>query len=188
MLQVCPVCVSDDDVTAVPLGPGIFEFTCNYSKGHPTRLPYRWNGTDPAIGETYSDDAVGPAAELGMLDDLPACLQVGEGWVEYGIVEDRYAKMNPAAFDELRDRYGHRILGPQRSGRHTASVYIARVLAMLRDRGLVAFSYGPATGPWSYNGSISYWGRLPAPPAGRRMTYAEYAKAIGSPAAGTQSP
>jgi hypothetical protein len=188
MRQVCPLCALDDEVTAVPLGPGVFEYNCGNKRGHPSRAAYRWTGSDPGVGENFSDEVTGPAAELGMLDDLRACLKAEEGWVEYGIVEDRYAKLNPEAFDQLRERYGHRILGPQRTGRHTASVYIARVLAMLRDRDMIAFSYGPATGPWSYNGSISYWARLPAPVANKRITYAEYAEQMGPDASAGASP
>jgi hypothetical protein len=50
---------------------------------------------------------------------------------------------------------------------------------MLRDREILAFDYGKATGEWSYNGTISYWAKPPpGPPKSQRLTYAAY-KASG---------
>lgn len=174
MRQVCQKCALDDAVSWVPLGPGIFEYTCTNSRRHRDGMPHVWQGSAYET-LTASPEAEGPAAELGMLDDLPQCVSPGEGWVEYGIVEDRYAKLNPQAFEALRQQYGHRVLGPVVNPRHTASVYIARVLAMLRDREILAMNYGKATGEWSYNGTISYWAKPPpGPPKSQKLTYAEY--------------
>ena len=101
------MCVFDDFVTRVPLRDGTFECTCSYSRRHKSGQPFTWIGT---AQERLADapDVEGPAQELGMLDDLPACLNDGEPWVEYGVVEDRYAELNPEAFEELRQR---RLLG-----------------------------------------------------------------------------
>jgi hypothetical protein len=174
MRQVCQLCALDDFVSAVPLGPEAFQYTCTYSKKHPTGKPHTWEGTAEEPFKN-SPESEGPAADLGMLEALPACIHEGEAWVEYGVVEHRYAKLNPDAFEELRQRYGHRVLGPTISPHHTASAYIARVLGMLRDRGVLAFYYAKATGEWSYNGSISYWAKPPpGPPHSQRLTYEAY--------------
>jgi hypothetical protein len=177
--QFCQLCALDDDVSWTPIGPGIFEYTCSAEKRHKSGQPHRWLSSGDGVVMGALAESEGPAAELGMLDDLPQCVIEGEGWVEYGVVEHRYAKLNPEAFEELRARYGHRILGPTVSPHHTASTYIARVLGMLRDRGVLAFDYAKATGQWSYNGSISYWAKLPPPPLTKRTTYEEFAAADG---------
>ena len=110
-----------------------------------------------------------------MFEDLATCVHEGEAWVEYGVVEDRYAKLNPEAFESLRERYGHRLLGPEKNPRYTASVYIATVLSILRDRGVLALQTGRATGEWDYNGTISYWARPPPGPlAPKVLAYADY--------------
>jgi len=177
MRQVCPLCVLDDYVTRIPLGDGAFEYTCSYSRRHRSGQSFTWIGT--AL-ERLSDapDVEGPAQELGMLDHLPACLNDGEPWVEYGIVEDRYAKLNPEAFEELRRRYGHRLLGPRITS-HTMSAYIARVLKMLSDRNVVALDWGKATGGWSYNEVVSYWAKPPpGPPKSQRLSYEVYRQKV----------
>ncbi|MFL5796562.1 MAG: hypothetical protein ACJ77A_01350 [Actinomycetota bacterium] len=100
------------------------------------------------------------AEDLGLPTDLLACLEPGAPFVEYGVVEYRYAtRVNPPVYKQLVADYGHTALGPKQ---YTASAFIASTLGrMLRER-LVAYRFSTATGFWSYNGGISYWS-LPRP-------------------------
>lgn len=40
---VCPLCARDDEVSVVPLGPGLWEFTCAAGAGHSGA--FRWQST-----------------------------------------------------------------------------------------------------------------------------------------------
>src|SRR4051812_16150460 len=174
--EVCPFCADADDVSYVPLDGGLREFTCTRSARHPSQRPYTWIGGLHEAPATDADGESGPAFELGMLDDLVACLHEGEPWVEYGVVEHRYREMSPDAFAELVARWGHREDGVQRQ--YTASAYIGSVLAMLRRRDrIVSLPGGHAgTGYWSYNSPSSFWALPPGPASRQVLTFAEWAR------------
>lgn len=172
MRQVCPLCADDEFVTSVPLGPGIFDYVCTATHLR-TNGAFEWQGTaEAALG---SDEAhEGLAVELEMKQQLLACLVAGEPWMEYGVIESRYAESNPADFARLLDVFGHRILGPVRNPRFTASAYISMILGQLRGQGdLVSFT-AKATGPWAYNGTLQYWAKVPGAPKSEVTTFVDW--------------
>jgi hypothetical protein len=160
-------------VTVVPIGPNIWEFTCASGSSHVE--PYRWQTT--AAKERLDDVLLtGKSEELGLYDDLPACLAAGEPWVEYGVVEYRYSKRRPTTYERLLRDYGHTRIAHKP---YTASAFIAAALGRLSDAGVVALQFGPATGYWSYNGTISYWALPPAPPTDALISWKDWATAAG---------
>jgi hypothetical protein len=177
--EVCPFCATDEEVTSSPLGPGLVEYTCSRARRHPAQGPYSWQGRVIGAPALWEEEAEGPATELGMLDDLLACVEPGEPWLEYGIIERRYRERSPDEFEQLVQRWGHREDGRQRP--YTASAYIGGVLAMLRRRNkLVSLpGGGPATAYWSYNAPASYWARPPGPPRQRLLTFVAWAREHG---------
>jgi hypothetical protein len=158
--EVCPF-HADDDVVGVPTGAldGSVRFTCARSKGHPEPGPHTWlRVPEPDEGSTGLDSY---AAELGLAIELPAAVAVHAGtWIEYGLVERAYALRCPDDFTAIVNRYGHRAISPKR---YTASAFLGGVLGTLSRVGTVLYHPGPATGRWSYNGTISWWTVPPAP-------------------------
>jgi len=155
---VCPLCAHDEAVEQpLPLGPGLWAFTCTGTIGHTE--PYRWQTT---TAREVVDQALsgGKSEELGLYDDLPRCLSPSEPWVEYGVVEYRYSVLNPSVYSQLLADYGHTRIERKP---YTASAFIAAALGRLAEAGIVALQFGPATGYWSYNGTVSYWALPPAP-------------------------
>jgi hypothetical protein len=166
--QVCKLCAHDDEVTMLPIGDGSeWAFTCTATTGH--SAPYVWT----VKVERGMAGREGITAELGLYDDLPRCVRVGDPWIEHGILEHRYKLLRPDVyFDELLPRYGHVAL---KSKRYTTSVFIASALGQLMREGALAWQYAPATGLWNYNHKISFWALPPAPPLEERLTWAEFA-------------
>ena len=172
MPQVCPSCGIDEFVESIPLGPGFSEFTCGRVKSHPKGEAFVWQGTPTSVSEP--SDGQGPVPIEDVREGLLHCVYEGEPWVEYGIVEKRYAKTAAEDFERIREAYGHRILGPKINPHFTASAYIGRALGDLRETGQLAHMTGRATAEWSYNGTISYWAKPPpGPGSSHRITCAE---------------
>jgi hypothetical protein len=140
-----------------------------------------WQGTDTQV--LRADDIGGLAAELGMPNDLLACLKEDEQWVEYGVIEYRYSQMSPANYAELVARYGHTRLHDatttKQTSPYTASMYIALTLSRLATNGLLCRHTGTSTGYWNYNSTISYWALPPAPAWEQRLTYEDFARSEG---------
>lgn len=172
--QVCPLCGTDDDVSAFPAGPdNVWDYTCTAADGGGHAEPYTW----PVTVTVGIPGRSGITAELGLYDDLAALLLPGEGWIEHGILEHRYKLAQPHTyFDELIPRYGHVAQGPKR---YTTSAFIAQALGQLAREGTLAWSDGRPTGFWSYNHRISYWALPPAPPLDDRQTWSEFATKAG---------
>lgn len=91
-------------------------------------------------------------------------------WVEYGVLERAYALANPKDWAFLVGRYGHTAIAAKR---YTVSAFLAATLGHLSRAGVVNFHSGPATGRWSYNGTISYWSLPPAPDWAKRLAWAD---------------
>jgi len=174
MAQVCPFCGIDEFVTKIPLGPGYFEFTCGRAAKHPNSKPCTWKGTATDVDTTGLS---GPVPYQDVLNGLRAAIVNHEPWIEYGIVEKRYAAIATHDFEILREAYGHRILGPSLSRHFTVSAYLAKALGVLRDKGELAHMTYRATGLWSYNSSISYWAAPPPGPSKTETTtFEEYVR------------
>jgi hypothetical protein len=78
----------------------------------------------------------------------------------YGEVEDRFFILYPTEANLLHERYGHRWRdGNKSANQFSMSVYLAGRLRELATEEAVDLTWGPAEGPWSYNGIISYWAR-----------------------------
>lgn len=171
MRQVCPICGTDDDVQSAVLPSGETLYTCSRERRH-SPDPYSWTFDD--VGKVRGYPQEGLAAELNLFDDISKCFHVDDGWLEYGIIEDRFKALNPEHFETLRAIYGHTILdGPRK---YSMSTYIARhVLSKLESLGGLAWFQGTPTGVWKeHNTDISYWARVPAPPRSQVQTHADY--------------
>lgn len=158
-MQVCAF-HADEGISPVRLDDevGTWQFTCDRAKGHPIDGPYTWISVpEPPAAPGIS----GLAQELNLHIELPAALGEHRGhWVEYGVVEEAYARRNPQDFGRLVDAYGHTAI---RAKSYTASAYLARTLGDLSRMGTVLYHAGPATGRWSYNAGISWWTLPPEP-------------------------
>ena len=146
-MEVCPRCAEAEDITESMSPDGVPLLSCR----NPKHEPYTWAKYLEPEGISGRE---GLGEELGVYEDLPAVLRRDEPVIEYGVLEHRYAKENPAAYKQLVDRYGHTALEPTR---YSASAFLARALGQLSREGAVVFRSVPATGRWSYNGSISGW-------------------------------
>jgi hypothetical protein len=167
--MVCPLCGHDDEVVREPVAPGIWRYTCTGGRSH----------SDPIVWER---DAVGAelpqwggiTAELGLYDDLPFCLTAREPFVEYGIVEHRYAELRPEVFRQLVERYGRTRIAP---ASFTATSFIALALWRLVEVGLIVQHPGQATGHWTYNGTMYYYALPQEQHDDRMLSWKEYAAA-----------
>jgi hypothetical protein len=167
---VCALCGLDDDVTTVHLGDGVWQHVCT-GRAHPE--PRVWEeSTSGGVDDLALE---GLASEWGLYDDLPKCLVPGEPLVEYGVVEYRYKQFNPVRYAALVDRYSHTCLGPSH---YTATSFIAGSLGRLWRRGDLAARFSEATGYWSYNGTVSYWG-LPGTDLDHELSWVDFAHQQG---------
>jgi hypothetical protein len=153
--QVCPLCGTDDRVEVIGMREGKWLFRCAREKKH--LVPYSWSSSDLAPDENASEPGV--MEEFGLFDDLPHCLEKGAGFVEYGMVEHRFRMLRPDTFATLVKTYGHRAIQAGRP--YTTSSFLASALRILANRGELELRWGPATGFWSYDGTVSYWALTP---------------------------
>jgi hypothetical protein len=169
--QVCPLCGNDDGVVVNAIAnPNSWTYVCN-TTGLRHTDPYQWQ---VIFEDTPALERSGITQELGLYDDLPHCLTLGEPWVEYGIVEYRFKEAFPRVYlDELIPRYSHRSIT---SKPYTLSAFVASALAQLRSEGTVVHKTGPATGYWAYNGEISYWALPPPPALENTMTWVQFSE------------
>ena len=166
MISTRPRCFSADDVTYDRLPDQVVRFTC--ARNHEGDGPHSWM---QALSDAAFREEAGAGVTDELLDPLSNCVESGEPWVEYGVVEYRFRQRYPALFAaHVRDR-GHRMLGPHRV---TASgVRFAIALSRLADGGELLRIYGPATGAWAPQ-EVTYWARPPAPPNTSRVTWAQW--------------
>jgi hypothetical protein len=172
--QICPICQVDESIFTETIGPSLWRYTCTRSCRQHAE-PYSWLGS---TRDAPFDEELGynKAEELGLPNDLLTCLQHGEPFVEYGVVEYRYATVaNPEVYKQLVEDYGHTALGPKK---YTASAFIASTLGRMLREDLVAYKPGRATGFWSYNSDISFWSLQPLSHS-RPMTFATFAAEQG---------
>lgn len=159
-IQVCAF-HADEGIPPERVGDeaGSLQYTCPRTKGHPTDGTYTWLSVPTPPGLV---GVTGLAADLGLHTELPSVIADFRGhWVEYGVVERRYAERNPQDFATLVERYGHRSISQGRE--YTVSAFLARTLADLSRHGSVLYHPGPATGRWKYNEQISWWAVAPEP-------------------------
>jgi hypothetical protein len=169
--QVCPLCALDDDelVTWMPDAPGLWRYTCtNHTP------PYTWlTAGQGAFDDTGSS---GIAEDLGVYDDLLAVFAEPGPYFEWGIVEHRYAQKRRDVYAELVSKYSHTALGPTQ---YSASAFPRLAAGKLAREGHLALRWIPATGYWSYNGTISAFALAPASDDAPVLSWSDYATTEG---------
>lgn len=167
--QVCPLCALDDYLVIFQSAedPRIIELRCE----GPECGRYSWT---PAVQSMpKASIRTGIAEYYGVYDDLLACIGPDEPWLEYGIIEYRYARLRPALYlDEFIPRWGHTSIAP---AQYTVSSFLGGVLGALWRSGDIENVYGRATGRWSYNTEISYITRPRKPQTDKKITWANFA-------------
>ena len=159
--QVCPF-HSSESYAGTPANDeaGTIVFVCPLTKGHPADGPWTWGYVPPPPGLPGIGDV---AISFGLDTALPKTVaSFSNRWVEYGVVEEAYARDNPADFAALVERYNHRALAGEGKLSYSVSMFLASTLSRLTTQGSVALKFGPATGPWSYLSVVSYWAMPPA--------------------------
>ena len=135
MIVTCPKCFSFDDVLPPRRSPdGRIDYTC--TGDHGGEGPFRWSSTPDAVdlpsprrtaASSSSSATRAPRAPRAprpnpddasideLLDPLLACVNPGEPFVEYGVVEYRFRQARPDLFlQHVRER-GHVMLGTRRN-------------------------------------------------------------------------
>ena len=178
--RICGPCGLEDDVSAV-VDPSGTEWIYTCTNHSPE--PYSWVVPIPTTRKSGSSGSGGGVknegitARLNVYDDLLACIHPGEPWLEYGIIEHRYKVVAPETyFGELIEVFGHRAIEPSTT---TVSAFLARTLMTLSNRGHLQRTWGPATGYWAYDDTVSYWARPPVPPESKRLTWVSFAEQNG---------
>ncbi len=155
MLAFCPLCASDERTTEGVADDGRKYAVC-MARDHGDD-GFVWEPT-PERRSTSRGDGLG--ADLDIWDKLLGCVPADGMPHSYGDVEDEFLEKYPREAGLLQERYGHRWREGKRStSSFSMSVYLAARLSELADEKLLAKTFGPAEGPWSYNGVISHWAR-----------------------------
>jgi hypothetical protein len=158
----------DDDITWEVEGPGLWRFTC----------------ANPAHGESYSwlttgrdrhteSGNEGICNDLHLYEDLLRCVIPGEAYLEYGVIEYRYALANPETYKKLVSTYSHTALGETPG--YSASALIGGALGKLPRDGLLVRVLRKSTGYWSYNGQLNTYALSPGPTDEATITWAGFA-------------
>ena len=142
-----------------------------------------WSSHGPHVGTDAGKErpstliplADGIAAELGLHDDLVACLREGE-WAETGVIEHRYGTANPTNYRWMVDRWGHVAQGPRR---YSVTSFIGSTLGWLLRENIVAHKSSTGTGFFSYNQAIGFWTLRPVPSETFDSSWANVAVELG---------
>jgi hypothetical protein len=148
---VCPLCALVEFLEAVNLADGVWRYTCS----SPRHYPYVFEATASSRSPWTST----LVEELGVEDKLLSCLRADGHYEEYGILEYRFQADYPETYASLIRHYGHRALGTGKNPPTTTAI-LCGVLRTLFDYDDAISIWGPATGYWRYNTTISY-GALP---------------------------
>jgi hypothetical protein len=197
VIVTCPKCFSFDDVLPPRRSPdGRIDYTC--TGDHGGEGPFRWSSTPDAVdlpsprrtaASSSSSATRAPRAPRAprpnpddasideLLDPLLACVNPGEPFVEYGVVEYRFRQARPDLFlQHVRER-GHVMLGTRRNLAASSSRF-TRALRKLESAGQLVSVKGPGTGAWRYEQSIGYWARPPRP-SGPLLTWSMFCATQG---------
>jgi hypothetical protein len=180
LIVTCPRCFSFDDVRPPRRLPdGRLEYTCTGE--HDDTDTYTWSTAPSAVeaparrtttgrktaAHTAGTPRTSPPAENAAVDELLepllACVNVGEPFVEYGIVEYRFRISRPDLFVAHVREGGHVMLGARRGSASTATAQFVKALGRLERSGELLTVKGPGTGAWRRDQSIGYWARPPRP-------------------------
>lgn len=183
-ITTCLDCHMAEDVTSeVDYMTHEWVFTCRGNEHG--NVPFVWRKTPPSE-KPAKQQRDGYFTELGVYDILLRCIKAEDLWLEYGIVEDRFRRLDPLLYAKLVDEFSHSRRHWKRGGpdlspvrTQTVSMRLSRALGALRAEGLISFMNAPATGYWGYLDKVSHWAPVPAPPADQVLTWAAYATAHG---------
>ncbi|GLW90021.1 hypothetical protein [Actinokineospora globicatena] len=168
MIITCPRCFSADDVRPPRRLPDqVLQYRClNRVHGD-----HEWLTTRQAV-QPLGTVEEGVTDEL--LDPLSRCVEPGDPFLEYGVVEHRLRTRYPDLFAAHVAEQGHSMFGPRP---YTASsVRFGVALGRLERMGELVSEYGPATGAWRHNGQVTYWARTPTTD---RLTWAAHCTQLG---------
>lgn len=178
MMRMCPKCFTAEDVS--PAGHGQY---CCENPRHDDGS-YTWTPEPQAKPATPGREST--LIELGVYDDLLACIHGDDGWLEWGVVEDRYRNIAPATYNDLVQRYSHSRRNAVRGGPDVKPAHgrlvsnrLSIALGQLHAEGLVSWSHRQATGYWHYNGKTSFYAPVPAPAEDNVLTWESYATKQG---------
>ena len=195
MIVTCPRCFSYDDVLSPRRMPdGSIEYTCTGE--HDGAGTHKWSvapavvaapagraSTAPRVGARTtgaprSSQNTEAAATDELLEPLLACVNAGEPFVEYGVVEYRFRLAHPELFvAHVRER-GHLMLGARRGQASASTARFAKALGRLEKSGELVMVKGPGTGAWRHDPTIGYWARPPRP-SGPLLTWSMYCATQG---------
>jgi hypothetical protein len=155
MPAFCSLCAADDHTSEGVTEDGTKFAVCldpSHGEGG-----YTWEPRQPGGGGSRQGGGLG--AELGIWEKLLDSVPLGDDFLSYGVVEDAFLEHHPIEGRVLGERYGHRWRPdmPRTTSSYSMSVYLSTRLRELSREGLLDVRWGPAEGPWSYNGIISYW-------------------------------
>lgn len=203
MIVTCPRCFTFDDVRPPRRLPdGRIQYTC--TGDHDGTGTHTWSTAaavaDAPAGQTRTTRQPGartPGAPRSgrhaedsatdqLLEPLLACVNPGEPFVEYGVVEYRFRLARPDLFVANVRELGHLMLGARRRQTSTASARFGKALARLERSGELVTVKGPGTGAWRHNPSISYWARPPRP-TGPLLTWSMFCATQGRSAEWTDA-
>lgn len=154
MIVTCPRCFQADDVSYQRLPDHVIMYHC--TNRHQDGEPHDWLVTREESAPMTLAAVDGVVGDL--LEPLLACLEPGEPFVEFGVVEYRLRQRDLDLFRRHVAERGHVLLGTRRV---TASaVRFGVALGMLARAGEIVGRLGRATGAWSYNARVNYWARL----------------------------
>lgn len=122
------------------------------------------------------DAAAEALGAFNIVSDVMACLEIGEPFVEFGIIEHRYSALRPIIYWQLLERFGHPRSTPSPVN---VPMLLASGLVRLRRKRRVERAFGPATSPWTTEKRISYWAVAPARSDGAMLSWREYAQSKG---------
>lgn len=203
MIVTCPRCFSFDDVRPPRRLPdGVVEYTCTGE--HEGAGAYTWRSA-PAVVEapagrgattrtagarTAGAPRTAANAEAAAVDELLepllACVNAGEPFVEYGVVEYRLRLARPELFvAHVRER-GHLMLGARRGAASASTARFAKALGRLEKAGELVTAKGPGTGAWRHAPAIGYWARPPRP-SGPLLTWTMFCATQGRSAEWTDA-
>jgi hypothetical protein len=181
----CASCFRAEDVTAeTDYLTQEWVYTCN-GNDHGGQT-FVWRKPVP-ITTNAKVQRDGYFADLGVHETLMTLIHEDDPWLEYGVVEDRFRRKDPALYAKLVHEFSHSARNAIRGGpdenparTHTVSMRLAQALSALAEEGLIASRIGPATGYWgSYLSKVSHWAPRPAPSAEKVLTWSNYATAAG---------
>ena len=155
MPAFCSLCVSDEYTTEGVTDDGRRFIVCANTREHGPN-GYVWEPVPEKPARLRGD---GLGADLDIWDKLLECVPPDGIAHSYGDIEDIFFERYPDDAGVLQDRYGHAWREGKRSGQYSMSSYLSGRLGELAKEGSLEVAWGPAEGPWAYNGRISHWTR-----------------------------